>query len=173
MENEQDDTDTVSSEASVQSVIADLQKKPLSDAINIVLRYLSSTKELFKVISTSPLFLHSFDANPHAALRDTLFKEVGEAVFQLILMEHALPSVNASETRDQIYNKFHVFFNKRGLVDTLGRFGHATAKAKFEDFMMGFNQSAERFCMVDVGSGKEAADAKVKGMFSLMTYRRL
>lgn len=28
---------------------------------------------------------------------------------------------------------------------------------------MGFNQAAERFIIVDVGSGKEAADAKIKG----------
>jgi hypothetical protein len=28
---------------------------------------------------------------------------------------------------------------------------------------MGFNQAAERFMIVDVGSGKEAADAKIKG----------
>lgn len=36
-------------------------------------------------------------------------------------------------------------------------------KAKFEDFYIGFNQAAEKFLMVDVGSGKEAADAKIKG----------
>ena len=31
---------------------------------------------------------------------------------------------------------------------------------------MGFNQAAERFMMVDVGSEKEAADAKIKGRCS-------
>jgi len=35
------------------------------------------------------------------------------------------------------------------------------AKRGFEDFCLGFNQT-ERFMMVDVGHGKEAADAKVK-----------
>jgi len=50
-------------------------------------------------------------------------------------------------------------------MDTLGRSGHPVAKAKFDDFIIGFNQAAERFLMVDVGSAKEAADAKIKGMY--------
>jgi hypothetical protein len=41
--------------------------------------------------------------------------------------------------------------------------GFPAAKARFDDFMMGFNLAAERFIMVDVGSAKEAADAKIKG----------
>ena len=57
----------------------------------------------------------------------------------------------------------YVFFNKRGLLETFGRAGLHIPKAKFDDFILGFNQAAERFLMVDVGSGKEAADAKIKG----------
>jgi len=38
------------------------------------------------------------------------------------------------------------------------------AKAKFDDFITGFNQAAERFIMLDVGSAKEGADAKIKGI---------
>lgn len=57
----------------------------------------------------------------------------------------------------------YVFFNKRGLTEAFGRFGNTMVKAKFEDFYMGFNQASEKFLMVDVGSGKEAADAKIKG----------
>ncbi|KAF9469028.1 hypothetical protein BDZ94DRAFT_1304168 [Collybia nuda] len=56
----------------------------------------------------------------------------------------------------------YVFFNKRGLMDTFGRVGDIQAKMKFDDFIVGFNQAAERFLMVDVGSAKEAADAKIK-----------
>lgn len=37
------------------------------------------------------------------------------------------------------------------------------AKTKFDDFIMGFNQAAERFIMLDVGSAKEAADTKIRG----------
>jgi hypothetical protein len=57
----------------------------------------------------------------------------------------------------------YVFLNKRGLLDAFAKAGYGSLKAKFEDFIVGFNQAAERFLMVDVGSGKEAADAKIKG----------
>ncbi|KAJ7699935.1 hypothetical protein B0H17DRAFT_270131 [Mycena rosella] len=56
----------------------------------------------------------------------------------------------------------YLFFNKRGLTDTLGRVGLSSASKMFEDFVVGFNQATERFTMVDVGSTKEAADAKLK-----------
>ena len=56
-----------------------------------------------------------------------------------------------------------VFYNKRGLHDALGRSNLFSAKAKLDDFMIGFNQAAGRFSMVDVGPGKELADAKIKG----------
>ena len=48
-------------------------------------------------------------------------------------------------------------------MDTFGRVGLLSAKTKFEEFTLGFNQAAERFMMVDVGGAKEAADAKIKG----------
>jgi hypothetical protein len=57
----------------------------------------------------------------------------------------------------------YIFLNKRGLMDTFGRVGLLSAKTKFEEFILGFNQAAERFLLVDVGGAKEAADAKIKG----------
>lgn len=56
----------------------------------------------------------------------------------------------------------YIFFNKRGLAETLSRCGHYLAGARLEDFVTGFNQATERFMMIDVGSGKEAADSKIK-----------
>lgn len=56
-----------------------------------------------------------------------------------------------------------MFLGKRGLSDAFGRAGLLAARAKFDDFIMGFNQAAERFIMLDVGSAKEAADTKIKG----------
>ncbi|KDR83572.1 hypothetical protein GALMADRAFT_235821 [Galerina marginata CBS 339.88] len=58
----------------------------------------------------------------------------------------------------------YVFLNKRGLMDTFGRVGLPAAKNRFDEFIVGFNQAAERFLMVDVGSAKEAADAKIKAL---------
>ena len=59
-------------------------------------------------------------------------------------------------------------------MDTFGRVGLLTAKTKFEEFTLGFNQAAERFMIVDVGGAKEAADAKIKGkrhnVFLLVMY---
>ena len=57
-----------------------------------------------------------------------------------------------------------VFFNKCGLYKTLGNYGKEDARDNLENFMHGFNQAAERFLMVDIGHGKEMADAKVKGV---------
>ncbi|KAF9534146.1 hypothetical protein CPB83DRAFT_803828 [Crepidotus variabilis] len=59
--------------------------------------------------------------------------------------------------------RVYIFLNKRGLSETLARVGLMPGRHKFEDFIAGFNQAAERFIMLDVGSAKEAADAKIKG----------
>lgn len=70
---------------------------------------------------------------------------------------------------DLDHEKFHLwvylFYNKRGLLETFARVGHSAAKLKFDDFIIGFNQAAERFLIVDVGGSKEAADAKIKGLW--------
>ncbi|CAL1701466.1 unnamed protein product [Somion occarium] len=55
-----------------------------------------------------------------------------------------------------------VFLNKGGLLETLRKCGKEDARRNLEDFIKGFNQAADRFLMVDVGSGKEAVDAKIK-----------
>lgn len=67
----------------------------------------------------------------------------------------------------------YLFYHKRGLLDTFGRMGWSTVKTKFDEFMLGFNQAAERFIMVDVGSSKEAADAKLKGELAPMVICRI
>ncbi|GLB33667.1 putative zinc finger protein [Lyophyllum shimeji] len=74
------------------------------------------------------------------------------------ILQHLSSTYGANQYQLWVY----VFLNKRGLVDTFGRVGNNMAKQKFEDFMTGFNQAAERFLMVDVGDAKEAADAKIK-----------
>lgn len=75
--------------------------------------------------------------------------------------------IRQSLSHDHGYEQFqlwvYLFYNKRGLLETFARVGLSAAKQKFEEFIMGFNQAAERFVMVDVGGSKEAADAKIKG----------
>lgn len=55
-----------------------------------------------------------------------------------------------------------VYCNKAGLSETLTANGACTAE-QFEAFVIGFNQASPLFSFVDVGSGKERADEKIKG----------
>jgi hypothetical protein len=55
-----------------------------------------------------------------------------------------------------------VFCNKSGLLDTLVGRGVCTAE-DFDTFVRAFNQASPWFSIVDVGYGKEAADAKIRG----------
>jgi hypothetical protein len=76
------------------------------------------------------------------------------------ITQHLMTTYGANHYQLWVY----VFLSKRGLADAFGRAGLMAAKAKFDDFIMGFNQAAERFIMLDVGGAKEAADTKIKGM---------
>ncbi|KAL5530511.1 hypothetical protein ACEPAF_6769 [Sanghuangporus sanghuang] len=62
-----------------------------------------------------------------------------------------------------------IYFNKKGLQETLVRSGVCTAD-QFEAFVVGISQASPRFLLVDVGYGKEAADSKIKEY--LQTYTR-
>ncbi|KAJ7848868.1 hypothetical protein B0H14DRAFT_2767052 [Mycena olivaceomarginata] len=85
----------------------------------------------------------------------------GHAAAQL-LSDSTLHCIAANYDSRAIQLWVYVFFNKRGLIDTFRRAGFAALTGQFEDFVLGFNQATERFLMVDVGSTKEAADAKLK-----------
>lgn len=76
------------------------------------------------------------------------------------ILQHLLSTAGVKQYQLWVY----VFLNKRGLAEAFGRTGHMAAKAKFEDFIAGFNQAAGKFIMVDAGSVKEAADAKIKAI---------
>ncbi|KAI0068924.1 hypothetical protein BV25DRAFT_1904237 [Artomyces pyxidatus] len=56
----------------------------------------------------------------------------------------------------------YIFYNRRGLVDALGLGKLPDARGGFDEFVVGFNQAGGRFLMVDVGSGKDEADAKLR-----------
>jgi hypothetical protein len=55
-----------------------------------------------------------------------------------------------------------IFCNKVGLQETLTSRQLCTTE-QFDSFITGFNQASPLFLLTDVGSGKEAADAKIKG----------
>lgn len=55
-----------------------------------------------------------------------------------------------------------LFINVSGLATTLERNEICSSK-KFTEFVQGFNQATPLFTIVDVGYGKDAADAKLRG----------
>ncbi|SJL05743.1 uncharacterized protein ARMOST_09079 [Armillaria ostoyae] len=61
-----------------------------------------------------------------------------------------------------------VYCNKQGLSDTLIANDVCTSE-QFEAFFLGFNQAAPLFSIIDVGTGKEAADTKIKEHLRLFT----
>ncbi|KLO07518.1 hypothetical protein SCHPADRAFT_860173 [Schizopora paradoxa] len=73
------------------------------------------------------------------------------------------------QTRGRLWLWVTIYFNKKGLHDTLVNNGHCTSE-QFEGFLLGFSQASPRFLIADVGYGKEAADVKIKEY--LQTYTR-
>lgn len=55
-----------------------------------------------------------------------------------------------------------IYLNQAGLREYLVKEG-VCSSVEFNAFVSGFNQSTELFCIIDVGYGKEAADAKIRG----------
>jgi hypothetical protein len=61
----------------------------------------------------------------------------------------------------------YCFMNKRGLARPLG-----VMDTTFDEFIAGFNQANGTAFLVDIGYGKEAADARIRGMnAALMSLR--
>lgn len=75
-------------------------------------------------------------------------------------LSNGLDAENAMPGRGQIW--LTIFCNKSGLLETLTTNNVCTAE-EFEAFVIGFNQASPLFSIMDVGSGKEAADSKIKG----------
>ena len=57
------------------------------------------------------------------------------------------------------------FLNRKGLASALLEGKHIPDRICMDNFIVGFNQTGERFFMVDVGHGKERVDAKLRGKF--------
>jgi len=76
-------------------------------------------------------------------------------------------SINRYLAPNQFQLHVYVFHNKRGLSNTLKRSGQHEASSKFEDFIVGFNQAAERFAIIDAGELKEGSDHKIRGVLSI------
>ena len=56
-----------------------------------------------------------------------------------------------------------IYANARGLADTCRKAGIVSSPEVVEDFFRGFTQGDDLFNFIDVGSGKDRADNKMKG----------
>ncbi|KAF8717267.1 Zinc finger protein, partial [Rhizoctonia solani] len=80
----------------------------------------------------------------------------------------------ASTLRQHIANHYgghadilvHIFFNREGLGSTVKKYLGITS-AVFSAFISGFNTASPLMSMLDVGAGKEAADAKIRELMRI------
>lgn len=66
-----------------------------------------------------------------------------------------------------------VYLNRLGLAHALHSNDLIPNKFDLDDFIVGFNQASPLISIMDVGNGKEAADAKLKGIVSVYDFQRL
>ena len=59
--------------------------------------------------------------------------------------------------------KATVYVNLTGMAKAMRRDGTVDNESDFKEFSLGFTQAKASFDFVDVGYGKERADAKIKG----------
>lgn len=114
-----------------------------------------------------PLILCLIDGDGNIFLPEliTSGQEGGRRAAALLnqgLTEH-IAAVEPSSGRAQVW--LTIYCNQKGLAETLVNNKACTAE-QFDDFVTGFNQASPLFSIVDVGIGKEAADAKIKGKFT-------
>ena len=70
--------------------------------------------------------------------------------------------------QDQVY--VTMYLNRAGLAELLHSNGVIQHTADFDEFIIGFNQSAPLFSIVDVGHEKNATAAKVEGPRNLCLH---
>lgn len=107
------------------------------------------------------------DGDGYIFLRSlVLLGQAGGRVAAAKLTESIREFVHSDHSQVYVY----VFVHKQGLLNTFKKCGLEIVAKHFEDFIIGFNQSTERFAFVDVGGGKEAVDSKLRGRFSHRLY---
>lgn len=75
----------------------------------------------------------------------------------------ALKAKLISEIGPDVQLLVFVYLNRLGLADVLVSNRLIGRRSEFDEFITGFNQSSPLFQMIDVGHGKEVADAKIRG----------
>ncbi|KAF8843945.1 hypothetical protein BDN67DRAFT_944155 [Paxillus ammoniavirescens] len=128
-------------------------------------------KSIGSMKDDNPLFLCLIDGDGNIFSQEllTLGHTGGRQAAMLLtkgLTDYMVETDAESSGRGQVW--LTVYCNKSGLMDTLVNNDICTV-GDFEAFVLGFNQSSPLFSIVDVGSGKEAADAKIKECLRIFT----
>ncbi|KAJ7110185.1 hypothetical protein C8R44DRAFT_801590 [Mycena epipterygia] len=119
----------------------------------------------------NPLLLCLIDGDGHIFQKDLITQgHIGGRQAAMLLTKGLTDYTRAIDTqmssRAQVW--LMLYCNKNGLVDTLVTQDICT-KEQFDEFCLGFNQAAPLFSILDVGQGKEAADAKIKEYLRVFT----
>ncbi|KAK7694623.1 hypothetical protein QCA50_001810 [Cerrena zonata] len=146
---------------------ADEDKKTLTKQITRLERNIGSLKD------DNPLVVCLIDGDGNIFSSELIkLGETGGHQAALLLNKgltghmESLDSDEGFSSRGQIW--LTVYCNKSGLLETLTNNNVCTAE-QFENFVIGFNQAAPLFSFVDVGSGKERADEKIKECLRVFT----
>lgn len=78
-------------------------------------------------------------------------------------MATALKAKLMAEIKPDVQLLVFVYLNRVGMMDAMMSNNLIGRRTEFDDFITGFNQASPLFHIVDVGPGKEAADAKLRG----------
>ncbi|KAJ7487636.1 hypothetical protein B0H11DRAFT_2014190 [Mycena galericulata] len=129
-----------------------------------------TTAHLESVLSSlkndNPLLLCLIDGDGHIFQKDLIAQGHPGGRQAAMLLTKGLTDYTQTSSRAQVW--LTVYCNKTGLVETLINQDVCT-KDQFEEFCLGFNQAAPLFSILDVGQGKEAADAKIKECLRVFT----
>ncbi|KAH9946643.1 hypothetical protein B0H21DRAFT_778993 [Amylocystis lapponica] len=147
---------------------SDEEKKALSKNVLKLERNIGALRE------DNPLILCLIDGDGNIFSQDliTLGQVGGRQAAMLLtkgLTDHLAsidPSDAATPGRGQVW--LTIYCNKSGLLETLLGNNVCTTE-QFDAFVIGFNQASPLFAIVDVGSGKEAADSKIKECLRVFT----
>ncbi|EPQ60792.1 hypothetical protein GLOTRDRAFT_124541 [Gloeophyllum trabeum ATCC 11539] len=144
---------------------ADEERSAMKRSISKLERSIGSFKD------DNPLVICLIDGDGHIFSQDLLTKGQSggrQAAMSLTkgIMDYMSNDDDTTAGRSQLW--LTIYCNKNGLLETLVNHHICTAE-QYEAFVLGFNQSSPLFSIVDVGSGKEAADAKIKECLRLFT----
>ncbi|KAJ6575150.1 hypothetical protein B0H19DRAFT_1127403 [Mycena capillaripes] len=121
----------------------------------------------------NPLLLCLIDGDGHIFQKELITQgHVGGRQAAMLLTKGLTDYTARTTDTPQISSRSQVWLtvycNKTGLVETLVNQDVCTHE-QFDEFCFGFNQAAPLFSILDVGPGKEAADAKIKECLRVFT----